>query len=256
MTDALQGKVGLVTGGSSGIGMASVQALTSAGVSCAIADLHPPPAGVGELFIEADVADPAAWPTIVEQTEARFGGIDIAHLNAGVMGSVGPFEEISDAQYQRIMRINVDGVFYGVRALVPAMERRGGGAIVCTASIAGLMGTPPDPVYAMSKHAVVGLVRSMGQLLFDRGISLNAINPGFADTPMLAQAKEAFDRSGFPLLAADEVAGAVLLALTSGRSGECWIVQPGRDPMPYGFRGIPGPRVPGKEGATPPDAWG
>jgi NAD(P)-dependent dehydrogenase (short-subunit alcohol dehydrogenase family) len=256
MAEGLEGKFAVVTGGASGIGLATVHRLNSEGVTCAVVDLHPPSGAAGDLYVEADVGDPAEWPTIVEQVEARFGGIDIAHLNAGVTTGEASVEAITDEQYRRIMHVNADGVFYGVRAMIPALARRGGGQIVCTASLAGLMGTPPDPVYAMTKHAVVGLVRSIGSVLEGQGIRINAVNPGFADTPMIADAKAAFEQIGFPLLRPEDVAHAVVCALTSGRSGECWVVQPGREPEPYKFAGIPGPRAAGKEGMPPPEMWG
>ena len=106
-----------------------------------------------------------------------------------------------------------------------------------------------DPIYALTKHAVIGLVRSVAPQLQESGIRINAVCPGFADTPMVTgELRSAFESAGFPLLRAEEVAEAVLLAARSEGTGEAWIVQPGREPEPYRFRGIPGPRVPGAEG--------
>jgi NAD(P)-dependent dehydrogenase (short-subunit alcohol dehydrogenase family) len=105
----------------------------------------------------------------------------------------------------------------------------------------------------LTKHAVVGFVRSVAPQLAERGIRINAVCPGFADTPMVAgELRESLEAAGFPLLRAEEVAEAVLLASRSESTGEAWIVQPGRDPEPYRFRGIPGPRVAGAEGVAPP----
>jgi NAD(P)-dependent dehydrogenase (short-subunit alcohol dehydrogenase family) len=129
-----------------------------------------------------------------------------------------------------------------------------GGAIVVTASLAGLTGVESDPIYALTKHAVVGFVRSVAPQLAEREIRINAVCPGFADTPMVSgELRAALEDAEFPLLRPEDVAEAVLLAAArSDRTGEAWIVQPGRDPELYRFRGIPGPRVGGKEGVSPP----
>ena len=128
-----------------------------------------------------------------------------------------------------------------------------GDAIVVTASLAGLTGVESDPIYALTKHAVIGLVRSVAPQLEESGIRINAVCPGFADTPMVGgEFRAALESAGFPLLGAEEVAEAVLLAARSEGTGEAWVVQPGRQPEPYRFRGIPGPRVAGAEGIAPP----
>jgi NAD(P)-dependent dehydrogenase (short-subunit alcohol dehydrogenase family) len=100
---------------------------------------------------------------------------------------------------------------------------------------------------------VIGFVRSVAPQLERRGVRINAVCPGFADTPMVAgEVRASLEEAGFPLLRPEEVAHAVLLAARSEGTGEAWIVQPGREPEPYRFRGIPGPRVPGAEGVAPP----
>ena len=121
-----------------------------------------PPAAIGGIGLQADVGRSDEWPGIVDAVTARFGGIDLAHLNAGVMTGEADITALTDETYRRIMSVNVDGVVFGVRALVPALAARGGGAIVATASLAGLIGFSPDPIYCLTKHAVVGLVRSVG----------------------------------------------------------------------------------------------
>ena len=119
-----------------------------------------------------------------------------------------------------------------------------GGRIVCTASLAGLTAVPDDPVYALTKHAVVGFVRSAAGMLARRGISINAVCPGFADTPMVAgAAREALEGAGFPLLRAADVAEAAWVALESGETGHAWVVQPGRPPLDFRFPTLPGPRT-------------
>ena len=129
-------------------------------------------------------------------------GVDIAYLNAGVTtlppgtgltdAAANHISRLSDRDYRRIMAINVDGVVFGARAVVPSMVERGGGVIVATSSLAGLIGFPPDPIYAVTKHAVIGLVRSLGPQLAPVGISVHAVCPGITDTAIVADtAKDA-----------------------------------------------------------------
>jgi NAD(P)-dependent dehydrogenase (short-subunit alcohol dehydrogenase family) len=124
------------------------------------------------------------------------------------------------------------------------------GAIVATASLAGLTGMPSDPVYSLTKHAVVGFVRSMAPHL--EPVRLNAVCPGIADTPMIDGQREAFADAGFPLLAPADVAEAMWRAVAGNRTGECWFVQPGREPAPFTFSNLPGPRVDGERVGAPP----
>jgi NAD(P)-dependent dehydrogenase (short-subunit alcohol dehydrogenase family) len=149
--------------------------------------------------------------------------------------------------------VNVDGVVLGVRRLARTMPS--GGRIVCTASLAGLTAVPDDPVYALTKHAVVGFVRSAAPALAARGISINAVCPGFADTPMVAgAARAALEGAGFPLLTPADVAEAAWVALESGETGHAWVVQPGRPPLDFRFPTLPGPRTAADEqvGVPPP----
>ncbi|MCA1702238.1 MAG: SDR family oxidoreductase, partial [Actinobacteria bacterium] len=158
--------------------------------------------------------------------------------------------KLSVERYRRALGVNVDGVVFGARAVVPVMPS--GGAIVATASLAGLVAYPGDPIYAVTKHAVVGLVRSLADQLQERGITINAVCPGFTETPMLEGFVGAFREAGFPLLDPSDVAEAVAGIVTSGRSGEVFVCQPGRTCEPYKFRGVPGPRSEGAEGMAPP----
>jgi NAD(P)-dependent dehydrogenase (short-subunit alcohol dehydrogenase family) len=190
-----------------------------------------------------DVSDAQAWETV--------GPVDLACLNAGVVTGSTDIRELSGEQYRRIVGANVDGVVLGVRRLAQVLEP--GSAIVVTASLAGLVPTPNDPIYAGTKHFVIGFVRSVAPQLLERRIRINAVCPGFADTPLLEEEwRGRFEAAGFPLLSADEVAEAVLAAAESSGTGEAWIVQPGRAAEPYRFGGVPGPRVPGAEGRLPP----
>jgi NAD(P)-dependent dehydrogenase (short-subunit alcohol dehydrogenase family) len=248
----LQGKVALITGGSSGIGLATGRRLREAGAQIAVADLRPPPDGAADLALQVDVADPSAWPDIVDQVVQRLGPIAVAHLNAGVTTASMAIDELTDAEYRRVMRINVDHVVFGVRTLVPSMGRHGGGVIIVTASLAGLTGFAQDPVYTLTKHAVVGLVRGLAPQLESRHIRLHAVCPGIVDTPLIADGAQTLRDAGFPLLSPGDVAEAVMRAVEHDGTGECWYVQPGREPATFAFRNVPGPRTPGAEGMRPP----
>jgi NAD(P)-dependent dehydrogenase (short-subunit alcohol dehydrogenase family) len=109
---------------------------------------------------------------------------------------------------------------------------------------------PSDPVYSLTKHAVVGFVRSMAPLV--EPIRLNAVCPGIADTPMIDDQRAELAAAGFPLVAPADVAEAMWRAVSGGGTGECWFVQPGREPAPFRFPSLPGPRVDGERVGKPP----
>jgi NAD(P)-dependent dehydrogenase (short-subunit alcohol dehydrogenase family) len=175
-------------------------------------------------------------------------------LNAGIAIGHADIEDLPDDEFRRIMRVNVDGVVYGARAAVREMLRGGhGGAIVATASLAGLIPFPPDPVYDLTKHAVVGFMRSLAPNLAPKGITANCVNPGMTDTAIIGdEAKAMLEEAGFPLMPPSQIADAVVQAVTSGDTGHCWVCQPGRDPVRYEFRDVPGPRTEGAPGRVPP----
>jgi NAD(P)-dependent dehydrogenase (short-subunit alcohol dehydrogenase family) len=154
--------------------------------------------------------------------------------------------------------VNVDGVVFGIDAALPALRASGGGSVVVTASLAGLVPMPSDPLYTLTKTAVVGYVRALAEPLAADGVRINALCPGFTDTTILGVAKAVFDAASFPLLDPDDVAAAFMAILDTGRSGEAWFVQPGREASPYRFRGVPGPVLPDGGTAAPPEltAWG
>lgn len=223
----------IVTGGASGLGAAIAARLETEGVEVEVLD----------LTTGFDVSEAAHWEHV--------GAVEIACLNAGVLGGPSDPAEISLGGYRRAMGVNVDGVVLGVRRMARVMPD--GGRIVVTASLAGLTAMPDDPVYAATKHAVVGFVRSAAAPLAARGIAINAVCPGIADTPMLeGAAREAVDAAGFPLLAAADVADAVWAALGSGTTGHAWAVQPGRDPVDFHFPNVPGARSAAGEPVPPP----
>lgn len=250
------GKVAVVTGGASGIGYATCRALADAGARIVVADIdeHAGQRAADDLggwFAELDVTSPDAWTRLVEDVTKVFGGIDIGFLNAGVDTGGAGIDGLTDDAYRRIMGINVDGVVFGARALVPALASRGGGRLVATASLAGLVGFPRDPIYTATKHAVVGLVRALAPDLAERGITIHAVCPGLTDTPLLGGAKQFLEDQGMPLLQPEHIAAAVLTCLTAPDTGQAWVVQAGRDPLPYKFRGVPGPAG----GVRPPEGF-
>jgi NAD(P)-dependent dehydrogenase (short-subunit alcohol dehydrogenase family) len=224
----------IVTGGRSGIGAAIVTALEADGVDVEVLDL-------ADGFDVGNVHD---WEGVLPA--------DLVCLNAGVLTGESDIRLLGDEEYRRAIQTNVDGVVFGVRQLAPLLQP--GSAFVVTASLAGLTAMPSDPVYTLTKHAVVGFVRAVAPQLEARGIRINAVCPGIVDTPMMDKGgqREAFERSGFPLLRAEEIAAAVLLAARSEETGQAWAVQPGREPLRFRFPNVPGPRVEGAEGALPP----
>jgi NAD(P)-dependent dehydrogenase (short-subunit alcohol dehydrogenase family) len=133
------------------------------------------------------------------------------------------------------------------------MAAGNGGNIVATASLAGLIGFEADPIYTLTKHAVVGLVRSVAGQLEPKGIRVNAVCPGIVDTPLVGpDGASRLRAAGFPLLSPADIAEGVVQAITDGSTGQCWACQPGREPVKFRFGQVPGPRTKGAEGMRPP----
>jgi NAD(P)-dependent dehydrogenase (short-subunit alcohol dehydrogenase family) len=218
--DPMFPRTALVTGGASGIGAAIVALLRSEGAEVQALDL-------ADGF---DVSDSQAWEKV--------GAVELACLNAGVTTGEHDVSRLSDDAYRRILGANLDGVVFGVRRLADVMEP--GSAIVATASLAGLVPSPADPIYTLTKHAVIGFVRSVAPQLEERGIRINAVAPGFVETPLINVAP--FTAAGFPLLRPEDVARAVLGAARGSETGQVWVVQPGREPLEFRFPNVPGPR--------------
>jgi NAD(P)-dependent dehydrogenase (short-subunit alcohol dehydrogenase family) len=225
-------RTALVTGGASGIGAALVDLLRREGADVEVLDL-------ADGF---DVSMSQAWETV--------DAVELACLNAGVTTGEQDVSRVSDEAYRRILGANLDGVVFGVRRLADVMEP--GSVIVATASLAGLVPSPEDPIYTLTKHAVIGLVRSAAPQLEERGIRINAIAPGFVETPLIDSAP--FAEAGFPLLQPEDVAQAVLTVARSAETGQVWVVQPGRDPLQFRFPNVPGPRdASGASVGAPPE---
>ncbi len=236
--------VAIVTGGGSGIGAATVRRLALAGAHVAVVDRDAARAAAvaaetgGEALVE-DVSQPGAWARIVAAVTERWGAVTMAHLNAGVATTRYPFafEDVTDAQYERIRGVNFDGVLLGTRAVAPSMAAGGGGAIVVTASVAGLVAFPEDPYYAATKHGVVGWVRSVAPQLAAMGVRINAVCPSATDTAILDDERRALiAREGRVMSSADDVAGTVVELLVGGGTGEAWTTKAGRPARRWDFR--------------------
>jgi NAD(P)-dependent dehydrogenase (short-subunit alcohol dehydrogenase family) len=248
MSYELSGKVALVTGAASGLGRAACEALGAAGASVFVVDVdeqggRETASSVGGVFHAADVSSLEANKAMIAACVERFEGVDLVYLNAGLASHCGVGDDFDLERYRLVMGVNLDGVVFGTHAALPALDARGGGAIVATASLAGLTGIPFDPLYAANKHAVVGLARSLGLALTERKIRYNAVCPGFAESKIIAPFRENILQMGVPIIPAEKVADAVMQLFTGEMTGEAWYVQPGRPAGPFGFRGIPGPRV-------------
>jgi NAD(P)-dependent dehydrogenase (short-subunit alcohol dehydrogenase family) len=242
------GRVAWVTGGAQGFGAGAARRLSALGAQVVVSDINQESgeavaAEIGGVFVCCDVSSLEQCQVAVALAVERFGRLDLAFLNAGIATGCKVDDDFDLALYRRAMGVNLDGVVFGAHAVFAAMKAVGGGDIVATASLAGLTGTGFDPIYGANKHGVVGLVRALGDDWPQYGIRVNAICPGFADTAIVDPLRELLADSGLPLIPVDMVVEAFVGAASSGRSGECWYIQPGRAGEPFRFRGIPGPRA-------------
>jgi len=254
-------KVALITGGASGFGAEVARQLVRRGDEVVLLDVNEADGKaladeLGGTFLACDVSDYDQVMATTVQAEKVYGGLDLFFLNAGIATACGVHEEFGLATYRRAMGINLDGVVYGVHAALPALRRRGGGAIVCTASLAGLTAVPFDPVYGANKHAVVGFVRGLGSALAPQNITINAFCPSFAETKIIGPIKAVLRQSGVPIIPVEAAGAAVLQAFDSNETGQAWLLQAGREPMTYQFRGIPGPLNADGTPAQPVDPQG
>jgi len=195
VTESLQGRAGLVTGGGSGLGRATVLALAGLGARVAVADRDADAGnavvaearalGADAMFVLTDVTDPSATEALVEACVAEFGGLDFAVNNAGTTGQPGSVVDYPLDVWRATMAVNLDGVFFSMRAELPVMVAAGAGAIVNVASGAGIVGFAGLPAYVASKHGVVGLTRAAALECAPKGVRVNCVCPGSARTPML-----------------------------------------------------------------------
>jgi NAD(P)-dependent dehydrogenase (short-subunit alcohol dehydrogenase family) len=252
------GSVALITGGTGGFGQALARTLRARDVTVVLADLDSErarsvAADLGCSFVPLDVTDRAANQAAVAQVEAEHGRLDAAYLNAGI--SAAKSDDVLDLEeFLRVVDVDLLGVVYGAVAARPALERAGGGAIVVTASLAGLSPMAGDPGYSVAKSGAIAFVRSMAPRLAAEGTTITAICPGFADTPIIDRIRDQFTAAGFPVLSADEVADAMVAAWEAGEPGAAYVVQPGVGTVPYAFKGVPSAKTPEGTTAVVPEA--
>jgi NAD(P)-dependent dehydrogenase (short-subunit alcohol dehydrogenase family) len=189
----LDGQVALITGGASGLGEATVRLFAREGARVVIADLQDERGqrvagelGVAALYQRTDVAREADIAAAVDRAAAEFGRLDCMFNNAGVVGAVGPIDEIPVEDYDATMAINLRGVFLGMKHAARVMKPQRSGTILCSSSIAGLTGGLGPHVYATAKTALIGLTRNVAAELGCFGIRVNCIVPGNMATPMIA----------------------------------------------------------------------
>lgn len=205
MTGRFAGRAVVITGAAGGIGRAAAVRLAGEGARLALVDVDA--SGLGEtaaavkatggqaVIITADVTRGADAKRYVARAADALGGIDALVNNAGILGAVAPLVRYPEETFDRVMAVNVKGIWLGMRAVAPAMQARGGGAIVNTASIAGLRGTPNLIAYTASKHAVIGMTRTAALELIRDGIRVNAVCPAPIETAMAGELERGFSPS-------------------------------------------------------------
>ncbi len=215
MSARFDGKVALITGAGSGIGLATARAFAREGANVVLADINAEAAedaagkleGGKAIAVGVDVGDFASCSAMVAAALDAFGRLDIAFNNAGVPGGAsGNFEDISVEEWGRVISVNVNGVFYCMKAEVPALRAGGGGVIINAASSASFMAVPGLSPYITSKHGVAGLTKASALDLIGSNIRVNAICPGMTATPMMS-----------PMLVDPDVAAALHAQTPMGR---------------------------------------
>lgn len=197
MEKRFEGKVALVTGAASGIGRATALAFAREGAKVLVADVAVDGGeetvrlikdlGTDAAFVKADVSVDEEVAEMVAEAVGRFGGLDVAVNNAGIEGALAPTAEYPEEAWDRVIAINLTGVWRSMRHEIPELLKRGGGAIVNVASILGVVGFANAPAYTAAKHGVVGLTKVAAMEYGPQGIRINVVGPGFIETPMVME---------------------------------------------------------------------
>jgi NAD(P)-dependent dehydrogenase (short-subunit alcohol dehydrogenase family) len=197
----LEGKTAIITGAAGEIGVTAAKLFAREGANLVLVDLTEPSKSIFENvaekqlhFVKADVTSSSGTKRYVQEAVERFGRLDILIANAGIEGAVQPIPSYPDDIYEQVMRVNVTGVWHGLKHSIPAMQEAGGGSIVIVSSIAGLRGFPGLSAYVASKHAVIGLMRSAALEYATASIRVNTINPAPIETRMM----KSIERGAFP----------------------------------------------------------
>ncbi|WP_194850208.1 SDR family NAD(P)-dependent oxidoreductase [Nonlabens antarcticus] len=190
-------KTVIITGAASGLGKAIAMRFGKEGFNVVVSDIAKDAgdevvkaikdAGGSAHFINSDVSKKDECESLVKQTVDKYGGLHAAVNNAGIGGDMSLSADYSQDTYEKVIAINQNGVFYGCQAQIPAMLDAGGGAIVNMSSILGSVGSPQSVAYVMAKHAVVGLTQTAGIEYAEKGVRVNAVGPGYIETPLLDQ---------------------------------------------------------------------
>jgi 3alpha(or 20beta)-hydroxysteroid dehydrogenase len=236
MGERLPGKVALITGAASGQGAAEARMFAAEGARVAVADIDDAgsarvAAEIGDAAIafHLDVTDAAQWAAAVDATVAAFGRLDVLVNNAGVGFTPRRLELEEPDEHRRMIDVNLNGVYLGMRAVTPVMTAQRRGSIVNISSIDGLVGVAGMTSYAASKFAVTGMTRTTALELGPRGIRVNSIHPGVIETPMVAAAPEetkarlkvVLDRQAIPRMGTPEEVAYLALFLASDESSYC-----------------------------------
>ena len=193
----LSGKVAIVTGASQGMGAAHVKMMVEEGAKVIMTDINDKDGqaladelGENALFIKHNVASAQDWAKVVEQGQAKFGTINVLVSNAGLLGPVADIQGTSKDEFQKVCDVNQLGVFLGMQAVLPSMEKAGGGSIINVSSIAGIAAVygAPNIAYVASKFAVRGMTKQVAIEYGPKNIRVNSVHPGFIKTPMMAAA--------------------------------------------------------------------
>lgn len=242
----LAGRAAIVTGGGSGIGRATALALAAAGTAVLIVDLNPAGAGTTAAAIRAaggraetlvrDVTDDGALLEMFARAERFGGGLDILFNNAGVATGLPAFPAVAEQRWRQALALNLDAVIRATQLAIPLLQRRGGGAIVNTSSMAGITGLDIDPVYAAAKAGVLAFTRSLAWLRTSDHIRVSCICPGVVETPFVRAAEDprlTALAQRYPTLPPEEIAAAVLGLLRDDEAAGCALQVSASRPRAY-----------------------